>query len=192
MWWRVSNGGGTVGKQEEFRAVYRECYGAVYRYLVRRVGADDAADLTAEVFTIAWRRLDALPTGEPLPWLYTVARKTAANHWRGADRAEEAQRMLAFEGWTVGRDVGELVTERQAVQRAWASLRPADREVLALIGWERLTVREAATVLECSAAACSVRLMRARTRFRKAMEATAAGPEGAEEVVARSVLGVAR
>ncbi|MFC5643017.1 sigma-70 family RNA polymerase sigma factor [Kitasatospora cinereorecta] len=176
------------------RQVYREYHGSVFRYLVRRVGAEDAADLTAEVFTVVWRRLDALPAAAPLPWLYAVARNTMANHRRRAGRADEAHRMLAVGTSTAGRDVGEAVAERHLVHRAWASLRESDREVLALIGWEALTVREAATVLGCSAAACSVRLMRATTRLAKALAADSgdSDSDSTTETVDRSVIGVAR
>ena len=39
------------------------------------------------MFLVAWRRRDELP-GEPLPWLYGVARKVLANHRRGGARRE--------------------------------------------------------------------------------------------------------
>ncbi|MFC8454596.1 RNA polymerase sigma factor [Kitasatospora sp. NPDC057223] len=174
-----------MGEREEFREVYREHYGAVYRYMLRRVGDADAADLAAEVFTVAWRRFDALSAQAPLPWLYTVARNTVANHRRKEGRAEDAHRGLAVTAAASVRDVGETVTEREAVHRAWSTLRPADQEVLALIGWEGLTVREAARVLDCSAPTCSVRLMRARTRLSRAMTRVG-GADGRAELIGRA------
>jgi DNA-directed RNA polymerase specialized sigma24 family protein len=33
------------------------------------VGAEAARDIAAEPFLTAWRRLDSLPAGQPLPWL---------------------------------------------------------------------------------------------------------------------------
>ncbi|MEV8100720.1 sigma-70 family RNA polymerase sigma factor [Kitasatospora sp. NPDC085879] len=180
-----------MGDREAFRRVYREHYDAVYRYMIRRVGATDAADLAAEVFTVAWRRMDALPALAPLPWLYAVARNTVANHRRKAGRAEDMERSLAVEATATARDIGETVTERHTVHRAWAALRTSDQEVLALIGWEGLTVREAARVLGCSAPACSVRLMRARTRLAQALE-TADGARGTTETIGRASLGASR
>ena len=57
---------------------------AVRSYLYRRLtGAPDPAqeadDLTAEVFIVAWRRLDYIPADAELPWLYAVARRVLAN-----------------------------------------------------------------------------------------------------------------
>ncbi|MFF1873489.1 RNA polymerase sigma factor [Kitasatospora herbaricolor] len=102
---------GDGGERKQFREVYREHYGAVYRYMHRRVGDADAADLAAEVFTVAWRRFDALPAQAPLPWLYTVARNTVANHRRKEGRAEDAHRGLTVTAAASARDIGETVTE---------------------------------------------------------------------------------
>lgn len=40
----------------------------------------------ADVFLIAWRRLDELPP-DPLPWLLGTARRVLANRRRGEQRA---------------------------------------------------------------------------------------------------------
>jgi DNA-directed RNA polymerase specialized sigma24 family protein len=48
---------------------------------------------------------------------------------------------------------------------AWAELNETDREVLALVAWEELRVRDAALVLGCSPPVFSVRLHRARRRL---------------------------
>jgi RNA polymerase sigma-70 factor (ECF subfamily) len=155
-------------RPEEFRAIYARHYDAVLRYAWRRVGADDAPDVTAEVFTVVWRRAEAIPARNVLPWLYGVARKVVANHLRGAGRVE---RLADHPGdpSVAARDVADQVAARHLVHRAWLSLGEGDRELLALIGWEGLRVREAARVLGCSTATCSVRLHRARARLRQAM-----------------------
>ena len=59
-----------------------------------------------------------------------------------------------------------------AVWEAWNRLRPADREVLALIAWEELSVAEAARVLGYSAPQFSVRLFRARRRLERLLANT--------------------
>lgn len=153
---------------DEFRAIYAEHYDAVLRYAWRRVGADAAPDLAAEVFTVVWRRLDQVPANKVLPWLYGVARKVVANHVRGAARTEYKAGQWAGQA-TVSRDIADEVAVRHEVRRAWLSLGESDREVLALIGWEGLNVREAAQALGCTAATFSVRLHRARSRLRHAL-----------------------
>jgi RNA polymerase sigma-70 factor (ECF subfamily) len=50
---------------------------------------------------------------------------------------------------------------------AWEQLSTVDREVLALVAWEELSVADAASALGCSAPVFSVRLYRARHRLRR-------------------------
>ncbi|MFD9434162.1 RNA polymerase sigma factor [Streptomyces sp. NPDC060002] len=153
---------------DEFRAIYAKHYNAVLRYAWRRVGADAAPDVAAEVFTVVWRRLDQVPTNMVLPWLYGVARKVVSSHVRGTERTEHLAGQWDGQA-AVSRDVADQVTVRHEVRRAWLSLGESDREVLALIGWEGLNVREAARVAGCTAATFSVRLHRARSRLRHAL-----------------------
>lgn len=56
------------------------------------------------------------------------------------------------------------------VRAAIARLREADREVLALVLWERLSHSEVAELLGCSTNAVAVRLHRARARLRRLLE----------------------
>ncbi|GAA1687711.1 hypothetical protein GCM10009733_100470 [Nonomuraea maheshkhaliensis] len=67
-----------------FEAVYRATYGLIMAYAARRCHSpQDAADVVAETFAIAWRRLGEVPEGErAILWLYGVARKVLANHYR--------------------------------------------------------------------------------------------------------------
>jgi DNA-directed RNA polymerase specialized sigma24 family protein len=53
-------------------------------------GCPDAEDLVARTLEIAWRRIDDVPAGEPLPWLYAVAR----NLWRNQTRRDRRRREL--------------------------------------------------------------------------------------------------
>ncbi|SFE33719.1 RNA polymerase sigma-70 factor, ECF subfamily [Actinacidiphila alni] len=158
--------------EDEFGLIYERCYADVYRYVARRAGAGDAADLTADVFTVAWRRFAVLPRDRPLPWLYTTARNVLANHVRArakeADASGRAARAAAADSaGTAEPDVADRVSGRAAVRQAWQGLSERDREVLALIGWEGLSVKDAARAAGCSPAAFSVRLMRARARLRR-------------------------
>lgn len=83
-----------------FVEIYEHAYEPILGYVLRRCrDPEDAADVVAETFTIAWRRVEELPDGdEARLWLYGVARRVLANHRRGELRREqrtEALRELA-------------------------------------------------------------------------------------------------
>jgi DNA-directed RNA polymerase specialized sigma24 family protein len=70
-----------------FVDLYERRYAAVFAYGLRRIGADLARDMTAEVFLVAWRRRRPLPAAaEELPWLYATARRITANLLRTEGR----------------------------------------------------------------------------------------------------------
>ncbi|MFD7639130.1 RNA polymerase sigma factor [Kitasatospora sp. NPDC059795] len=173
---------------ERFSALYDEHHTAVLRYARRRAGADSADDLAAEVFVVAWRRWPEVPA-EPLPWLYGVARNVVANHLRGQGRAERLAARWEAEPLTPVPDVAEEVAARDGAYAAWARLGERDREVLALIAWEGLGVRQAAESLGCNPASFSVQLFRARRRLRAALNDPA--PSDADSV-SPTVLEVSR
>ncbi|MFF0389019.1 RNA polymerase sigma factor [Kitasatospora sp. NPDC004615] len=153
---------------EEFGVLFNEQHTAVLRYVRRRAGADSADDLAAEVFVVAWRRWAEVPA-DPLPWLYGVARNVVANHLRGRGRAERLAARWEAEPLPPAPDVAEEVAARDGAHAAWARLGERDREVLALIAWECLGVRQAARSLGCNPATFSVQLLRARRRLRAAL-----------------------
>lgn len=147
---------------------------AVLGYLTRRTDpAFDAADLMAEVFVVAWRRLGDVPgqSDEARAWLLGVARRVLANHHRGATRrtqlADRLRGDLELRRQTHGSpdEVAGLVGE--ALER----LDVEDRELLTLIAWEDLTSEQAGAVLGLSGAAVRKRLQRIRTRLRADLEA---------------------
>ena len=65
-------------------------------YALRRSpDAEDAADVVAETFLIAWRRLGEVPAGdETRLWLYGTARHVLANRDRGERRRDRLTERL--------------------------------------------------------------------------------------------------
>lgn len=147
--------------EERFQSIYTRHVDAVTAYVRRRTEADSVEDVVAETFVVCWRRLDRVPD-EPLPWLLAVARKTLANQYRAAARPRVAS------GDRQTSEV-ELVGDPVLAQ-AFARLAEADREVLRLVAWEQLSLREAAKALGCSYVACRVRFHRARRRLAANLE----------------------
>jgi RNA polymerase sigma-70 factor (ECF subfamily) len=143
----------------------------VVGYAVRRCSdRADAADAVAETYLVLWRRLDEAPRGESLlPWLYGVTRKVLANQRRGSLRQSSVVTRLADELQTLPLLPGPEPSQRAQLQRAFATLSAADRELLSLVSWERLSRDELAVALGISRAAVRVRLHRARQRFAQAL-----------------------
>jgi RNA polymerase sigma factor (sigma-70 family) len=160
--------------QRRFTHLYEQHYWSVLRFLLRRLGDEPRArDLTAEVFVVAWRRLDELP--DPvLPWLYGAARRVLANEFRHQSRQVRLHERLA--GLAVGDDE-DLAAERLWVLEALHRLSDADQEVLRLSAWEDLSGADIAAVLNCSNSAAAVRLHRARQRLRALMADDASAPD---------------
>jgi len=149
--------------EARFHALFARHYPAVFGYALRRVGRDEAGDATAEVFTVAWRRIERVPAEpETLPWLYGVARRVLANQERAARRRLRLEARAAASPGAADEAPG---TARVDVEAALLRLGPADREVLRLAAWEELQPAEIAAVLGCSANAAAVRLHRARQRL---------------------------
>jgi RNA polymerase sigma-70 factor (ECF subfamily) len=142
---------------EDFSAVYRECYPRVLAYAASHAGAQRAEDITSETFTIAWRKLDQMPSNA-LPWLLGIARNLVL-------AARRQTRHDAIDDVPVTDDFVRVVELRVAL----ASLSDADQEVLTLIAWHGLPAAEAAQVLGCTTATFFVRLHRARRRLRAAL-----------------------
>ena len=165
------------GRAAQFAALYEASYGAIHAYSSRRVGDQAADEIAAETFLVAWRRWDAIPP-DPLPWLYGVAGNVVLRHLEASSRQRRTQTALDDELRL--RPGGAAEAEDERLWEAWAQLRAVDREVLALVAWEELSVADAASVLGCSAAVFSVRLHRARRRLARQLAAVNASRPATE------------
>lgn len=154
---------------EQFFAANRE---AVLGYLLRRTGnRHDAADLLADTFLVAWRRLDDVPPGDQTrPWLYGVARRVLANHLRGEGRRHALADRLRSELAETDEPVSGL-TDNSPAAIAFRSLPEQDRELLSLVAWEELDTGQIAITLGITRNAVRIRLHRARKRFAKLLTA---------------------
>jgi RNA polymerase sigma factor (sigma-70 family) len=166
-------------REQRFSSLYREHYRSVWAYAVRRTDSEaDAADVVADVFTTAWRRLSEVPDPPAdLLWLYGVARRVVAGKRRSARRMVRLVARLQSTAEPASAGTGGQVPDR--LLEAVAMLRPAEREAIKLVHWEQLSHDEAARVLGCSANAIAIRVHRARNRLRQAL-AELAEPDSAQ------------
>lgn len=162
-------------REARFTSLYEAHYSAVRAYAWRR-GSDTADDVVAETFTLAWQRLDRVPT-EPLPWLIGIARNVRLNQERGERRRRDRE-LRSVE--TDGDDFSfiEGLEARSSLTEAFRRLSERDREVLLLAAWERLDRAGLAVALGCSRTAAGVRLHRARRRLADALSLVEAESDG--------------
>lgn len=161
------DGASSSERLKEFFAEYGD---SVHAYATSLVGPSAAADVVAETFLVAWRRIEDVPD-EPVAWLLGTARKVARTHVRGQARqarlVERMHRMRPAEVLDSAEDA--LVGDSEVLARL-RRLPFQDRQVLVLSAWFDLSASQAASVLGCSVTAYSVRLHRARRRFRRELD----------------------
>jgi RNA polymerase sigma-70 factor (ECF subfamily) len=125
-------------RKARFEVLYTATYEPILGYVLRRCSStDDAADLVAEVFTVAWRRLDDVPAGDRARlWLYGVARRVVAKHWsKEATRRRRTTSLHPRLQDEIAAPVDD-VPDMSAVAQAFRRLPENDRELLRLVAWE--------------------------------------------------------
>ena len=151
--------------RNRFDTLFDTHYLAVSRYCVRRLGSADGEDAAAEVFAIAWRRLDQVPADETTrAWLLAVAYRVVGNQYRSRRRRNRLSERLLTEV-SVGSD--PIENEARLVQETLDSLGKDDREILRMAAWDGLTRSEIAMVIGIKENAVDQRLFRARARFKQ-------------------------
>ena len=157
--------GGPLG-DEAFVEFYRRHRHAIFRAAAHRLEVlQDAEDVTAEVFRIAWahhQRGNALT----LPWVYITLRNVVGNAYQREARSRKLAERLCQEVEI------RLTADRRLlhVVQHMRELPVADREVLFMAYWEDLPSSRIGEVLGCSAGAVRVRLLRPRNRLMALLE----------------------
>lgn len=165
--------------RDRFESCFRDHHARLLAFAMRRVsGRETAEDVVADVFAVAWRRRDRIPD-PALPWLYVIAANVIADQYRSTRRGHDLGLRLAHEAGAgeSGCDPAESLARRDAFAAAFAHLSEQEREVLRLVAWDGLDVRNSARVLGCSPGAFRVRLHRARRKLAKQLDAPKAADQ---------------
>jgi RNA polymerase sigma-70 factor (ECF subfamily) len=147
----------------------------LFRYLVRRVGANDAEALLGDVFRVAFEKRDTYECTRPnaRPWLYGIATNLLARHRRSeARRLHATARLLAGAG--VVPDGADQIAENIDARELWPHVAEAvgrlpaeERDALVLYAWEELGYDEIAAALGVPVGTVRSRLHRARAKLRE-------------------------
>ncbi|MGH8915873.1 MAG: RNA polymerase sigma factor, partial [Acidimicrobiia bacterium] len=85
--------------EERFRLLFDGHLNDLRAYCRRRLAPDEVDDAVAEVFVVAWRKLEKVPPGnEARLWLYGVARNVVRNQTRSSRRRLRLGMRLAGNG----------------------------------------------------------------------------------------------
>ena len=162
-----------------FRRMFDDHFRVVLGYALRRCSTPaDAADVAADVFLTAWRRIEDVPTDDALPWLIGTARGAVANLRRGHLRRHRLADRLR-DDLLVNPPISPPAPDVAPVSAAMSRLSNGDRELLRLIAWEGLTPIQIAVLDDVPASTIRSRLRRARARLAAALAAERDGPNRA-------------
>ena len=158
----------------DFDEVYDTHARQIYAYCLRRTTLVDAQDVTADVFTVVWRRWADRPADDEIvPWIYGIARNVLANRNRSVRRrARLASKLTGLrssgDSDYVASDPESSVvlrSEHEEVLKALSKLSTTDQETLRLVGWEELTRDQVALMFGVTRAAIDQRISRAYRRL---------------------------
>lgn len=170
-------------REERFTALANLVSEPLRRYVVRRADPDTAQDVLAETLVVLWRRLEDVPTDDPLPWCYAVTRGCLANATRAAHRQRRLVQRLTL---VQSRESFEPALDDADLYDALGRLSEQDRELVRLWAWEQLAPHEIAVVLGVTPNAARIRLHRARAKLSQFLEGrNGPGAAGQEQVTER-------
>jgi RNA polymerase sigma-70 factor (ECF subfamily) len=146
-------------------------------YFARRsADPQTVADLTADTFVAAITSFATFDPskGTPRAWVFGIARRIYAAHCQEHSQQRSRVERLAGRRELAPDETGDLIdridSERagRALVTGLTTLSATDRAVIELVDLAGLQAKEAAQVLGIAPGTLRIRLMRARTRLRKA------------------------
>ena len=179
----------SIGEPTRFGAIFDRHATVLHRYLVRRLGPDEAESMVGEVFRIAFEKRDRYDHARLLarPWLYGIATNLVAKH-----RRSEARRLHAMARLAARRlppvDLAEEVAGAADAADRWqrvaatvTALPVPELDALILHVWEGLAYDDVAEALGVPVGTVRSRLNRARRRLRELTTAHGGQPADSTE-----------
>ena len=159
-------------KAKRLTKILDQCAGDVMRYLQRRVGPDDAADLLGDTMMVVWRRVNDLPDDaeESRMWIFGLARGSLLNHSRGERRRLALSEKIRTH--VISARTAPAADEGSEVRDALSHLNPELREIVQLVHWDGFTLAQAAQVVGIPAPTARGRYARAKDELRVALGVT--------------------
>lgn len=160
------------GELDAMGELFERHHGPLFGFLVKHTGHRAAAEDIAQ--TVFQRMLKYRHTyrdaGVFTAWMYHLARRCSADHFRkmsNAPTATDPQNLLEHADDAPHAGLHEAMRDDHVLlQQALGQLDQDDREVLLLSRYQELPFAQIATLLECSVGAAKVRAHRALRQLR--------------------------
>jgi RNA polymerase sigma-70 factor (ECF subfamily) len=163
-----------AGDAEAHARLFRAYHGRLAAFARRVTGrADIAEEVASDALMVLWRRAAAFEGRSRVStWLHGVAWRLAMRaRARAAARPEEAEIDPEAAADPAPRAEDDDVLLRRRLAAAMAALSPDHRRVIELTYFEGLACEEAALRLGCPVGTVKTRMMHARARLRRLLEA---------------------
>jgi RNA polymerase sigma-70 factor (ECF subfamily) len=151
----------------------------IFNFLRQRARSEqDAEDLTQETFVKAYRSLHGYRPSMPFaPWLFVIARRCAASHFRSAVQFEE----LPADSEGGEENPAALLEQKDEQKSLWKlvrTLKPMQAEAVWLRYAEGFSVAETARIMNTNRVYVKVLLHRGRSRLAKMLAVRGIPPSG--------------
>ena len=158
-----------AGCRDSFELLVEQYEQRVFSFLCQMVGnIQDAEDLTQDTFVKVYRNIQSYDSHFKFTtWLFTIAKRTAANHFRAAKNWEPLPEEPEIVDPETPCTLLERKDDRDSVWDLAKKLKPDQYEVLWLRYGEGFSVRETAKIMRTNSIRVRVLLHRARHQLAK-------------------------
>lgn len=158
------------GDKAAYDALLKETSQLLRRYFGARAESNEAAeDLVQETLVSVHRARHTYMSGRPFaPWMYSIARRRLADHWRSRSRTLVCDVLNESLEWMDPRAAVPGEGDGGRVRESLAILPENQRRIVEYLKLDGLSIKETARKLEISEAAVKVTAHRAYEKLRKA------------------------
>jgi len=168
-----------AGDQSAFDELVERYHRPLYRLAYRFLGnPEDAADVVQDALVRAYRNVNRFRAeGKVRNWLYTIVVNRALSYRRRRRPTvslDDDTQAWHLEATGNGSDPAAVAANRNrlmALRQALVALPRRQRAAVMLFGFQGLSLRETAEVMQCAEGTVKSSLHRARARLQRALEA---------------------
>ncbi|MFA9557256.1 RNA polymerase sigma factor [Evansella sp. AB-rgal1] len=160
--------------EEEIRHIYRQYFKEVYHFIVSFTNNhDEAEDLTQEVFIRLFKSISKFKGESELQtFIFSIARNVEVDHYRKVKRRMILGDLFLKIVPSNNKSTEEIVEHKESISEVYSylqELKPSYRIIVILRGLNEFSIKETASILNCSETNIKVSFHRALMILRKKM-----------------------